>query len=277
MMGAFATSLLVQLLGTWLGLDYMETITQLEQSAPLREKNFIKTALGLSHIMTFIIPALIFLWGVYKRDWWRAMKLTKLPSGTKVFLACLLLSLSFPLIQYIFYLNKQLPLPTWAIEQENIINQTVNHLLYVGSTWELGINIFIIALLPALGEELVFRGIVQQRFEKTSANKHIAIWMTALLFSFIHFQFQGFFPRLLLGALLGYLFIWTRNLWLPIIAHFFYNAGQIILQYLNQQKALSMNLNEIEVVPMWLVISSLVATAFVAFALVRESRGGDEA
>ncbi|MEM1122064.1 MAG: CPBP family intramembrane glutamic endopeptidase, partial [Bacteroidota bacterium] len=117
---------------------------------------------------------------------------------------------------------------------------------------------------------LLFRGIIQQNLEKRSQNPHLAIWITALIFSFIHFQFQGFFPRVLLGTLLGYLFVWTRNLWIPIIAHFVYNSGQVLLQYGYQQGFLELDLDKVESVPIWLVGISILGTTILCFRLKKE-------
>ncbi|MDB4655998.1 CPBP family intramembrane metalloprotease, partial [Flavobacteriales bacterium] len=67
-----------------------------------------------------------------------------------------------------------------------------------------------------------------QRFWK---NPHLAIWVTAVVFSAVHFQFLGFVPRMLMGAAMGYLFFWSGNLWYPIMAHFTNNAMAVVLSY----------------------------------------------
>ncbi len=266
MLGSVVAGVLVQGLGQMMGMDYMETARNLEANAPNNEKRFIKTALCISHFCTFILPSIIFFNIVYKKSWSTDMQLNAFPKLSTSLQGGLLLVAAFPIVQLVFTLNKQLPLPQWAIDQENLINQTIENLLIVNGPTELFFNLFTIALLPAIGEELLFRGILQQNLEKGIKNPHLAIWATALIFSFIHFQFQGFLPRVLLGGLLGYLFVWTRNLWIPIIAHFIYNAGQVLLQYFHQQGALGFDLNEIEVVPKWLVgISLMSAGLLVSF------------
>jgi len=88
-------------------------------------------------------------------------------------------------------------------------------------------NLLFICVLAAVGEEILFRGVLQNLFYKASNNKHIAIWMAAFFFSLIHFQFFGFFPRMLLGALLGYLYYWSGSLWTSIAAHFVNNAAAV--------------------------------------------------
>jgi hypothetical protein len=86
--------------------------------------------------------------------------------------------------------------------------------------------------LPAIGEELLFRGVLQKLIQKMTGSSHWAIWITATLFSALHLQFFGFLPRLLLGALFGYLLEWTGTLWLPILAHFINNASGVIVFFI---------------------------------------------
>jgi len=90
------------------------------------------------------------------------------------------------------------------------------------------INLGLMALLPAFAEELSFRGTLQQIL----GNKHLAIWLTAIVFSAIHMQFYGFIPRMLMGAMFGYIFVWTGSLWVPIVMHFTNNSLAVIAYYL---------------------------------------------
>jgi uncharacterized protein len=106
------------------------------------------------------------------------------------------------------------------------------------------LNIIIIGLLAAVGEEIFFRGLVQNIFFKATKNPHAAIWIAAFLFSFIHFQFFGFFPRLLMGALLGYLYYYSGSLWSAILAHFFNNVVTVIAYYLMNTGVIEKNIAE---------------------------------
>ncbi|MFK7980264.1 MAG: lysostaphin resistance A-like protein [Saprospiraceae bacterium] len=275
LLGTFIAGVLVQILGQVMGMDYMKTVQGLTENATNKEKNFIKIALCISHSCTFILPSIAFLWMTYKKDWRSPINLQPFPKLLPSLVATLLLLVAFPLVQFIFSINKQLPIPQWAIDQENLITNTIQQLLLVNAPSELFFNLFTIAVLPAIGEELLFRGIVQQNLEKGTKNHHIAIWLTALIFSFIHFQFQGFFPRLFLGAGLGYLFVWTRNLWIPIIAHLAYNGGQILLQYGHQQGVLGIDLNAVEMVPIWLVGVSLVGSFGLGWYFYQRRNLGD--
>ena len=118
----------------------------------------------------------------------------------------------------------------------------------------------VVAILPAFGEELVFRGLIQTELQRAIRNPHIAIWLTSILFSAIHLQFLGFVPRALIGAFLGYLYYWSGNLWIPILAHFFNNGLQIVGLYLFQKGALSFDVESTESAPLPVVITSIVLT-----------------
>jgi len=89
----------------------------------------------------------------------------------------------------------------------------------------------IVAVVPAVGEELLFRGVLQKIMIAWTKNPHFGVWITAFLFSALHLQFFGFFPRMLLGALFGYLFLWSKSLWLPILGHFINNGTVVLASY----------------------------------------------
>lgn len=131
------------------------------------------------------------------------------------------------------------------------------------------LGLLVIALLPAIGEELVFRGLIQNEFWRGTQNIHVAIWISAFIFSAIHMQFYGFVPRLLLGALFGYLYYWSGNLLVPIFAHFFNNGFSVIAIYLEQQKLIDTNVEDTEAAPWVAVLFSIVLTALLLVYLWR--------
>jgi uncharacterized protein len=123
----------------------------------------------------------------------------------------------------------------WMQDSEKQANQVTEAFLSTSSLITVFSNIVMIAILPALGEELLFRGIVQQLIKKIAGNAHAAIWISAAIFSALHMQFFGFLPRMVLGAMFGYMLEWSGTLWLPIIAHFVNNATAVIAYYLMQK------------------------------------------
>ena len=149
----------------------------------------------------------------------------------------------------------------WAREREDTAAELTTFLTNLSSPGELLLALLIIAVLPAVGEEIVFRGLIQNELYRGTYNIHVAIWIAAVLFSAIHMQFYGFLPRLLLGALFGYLYYWSGNLTLAIIAHFVNNAVSVIALYFYQRGDLSFDVESQESAPMGVVIPSALVTA----------------
>ena len=147
----------------------------------------------------------------------------------------------------------------WAYAKEEELRELTEYLTRFESFGGLLVGLFVIAVLPAVGEELVFRGIIQRRCYTLVGNPHMAIWLAAFIFSAIHFQFFGFFPRLLLGALFGYIYYWSGNLWYAVFAHFVNNGFTLIMLYLYQQGSVDMDIESTESVPWTTALLALVA------------------
>jgi membrane protease YdiL (CAAX protease family) len=157
-------------------------------------------------------------------------------------LVFLLMLFSLPLIELSGIINQKMTLPdflkpleAWMRAKEDEAMKMTIAFLTVRNTWDFILNLFMIALLPGIAEELMFRGGIQRSFSRMFRNPHLAIWITAIIFSAIHFQFYGFLPRLLLGALFGYLYYWTKSLWYPMFGHFL-NNGYAVCMALYFQK-----------------------------------------
>lgn len=141
-----------------------------------------------------------------------------------------------PAVDWLIEWNKglQLPASLSAIqlkmeEYERSAEIIFNTLLNDERLSILGLNLFLIAVMASIGEELLFRGLIQKLILRWTGQKHTAVWVTAFIFSAIHLQFFGFFPRMLLGAILGYLFVYSGSLWVCIAAHVFNNALTVLI------------------------------------------------
>lgn len=154
----------------------------------------------------------------------------------------------------------------WARSSEDRMASYTEVLTGFDSPLNVLLGIFVIALIPAIGEELVFRGMVQNELWRGTRNVHLAIWLSAAIFSAIHMQFFGFFPRLLLGALFGYLYYWSGDLRIPIIAHFVNNAISVFAIYLDQRGVIEIT-EKIETPPWPAVITGVVVTVALLFYL----------
>ena len=157
----------------------------------------------------------------------------------------------------------------WARSKEDELAKFTEIVTRFNSVPDMLLGLLVIALLPAIGEELVFRGIIQNEFWRGTKNIHLSIWLAAIIFSAIHIQFYGFVPRVLLGALFGYLYYWSGNLLIPIFAHFFNNGFSVVALYLNQQQIIETNVEEIDSAPWPAVIFSVVLTLALLYYLWR--------
>lgn len=151
-------------------------------------------------------------------------------------------------------------------EQEEQLRQLTEYLTQFASFGDFLIAFVIIAIIPAVGEELLFRGLIQTNLARALRNPHLAIWLTAFIFGAIHFQFYGLVPRLFLGAIFGYLYYWSGSLLLPMIAHFVNNGFSLIMLYLHQQGVIQYDVTETQALPYSSILVFLLLGIF-AFGL----------
>jgi uncharacterized protein len=199
---------------------------------------YLRYLIVMQEITIFVIPAFLILI-LLKPENARWLPGFKVPAIHQFILVIILSFCLFPVTVFTGQLNSGLHLPDWLsdvqkwiTEKEGETARLINLLIRSDSIKVMMFNLLMIAVLPALGEELVFRGILQRILQKLFHNGHIAVWLTAIIFSTVHLQFFGFVPRFILGLVFGYLFFLTGNLWLPVAAHFVNNAVPVIVFYL---------------------------------------------
>jgi len=146
--------------------------------------------------------------------------------------------MAFPAIEFLSNLNQKIALPTWLkwIDNGESTEKLMNVMLTMKSVWAMIFDVIAIGLVPAVVEELMFRGVLQTIFARWTKNVHAAVWITAILFSAFHMEFFGFLPRLLLGVVLGYFVAWSGSIWPAVWGHFINNATDVILTYLYQNR-----------------------------------------
>ena len=259
---------IMSIIGGWNLADGFPPLT--DESEP-HDRDTIRLALMISHLSMFIFPAIITGRILFKKLLYKKLALNRFPVFNNIVLGIMMMLLAFPLVQLSYWLNQQIPLPEWMMNAEGEADEMIKNLLITKAPYELFFNLLIIAILPAIGEEMVFRGFIQRQLSRVFQNPIIAIWVSAIIFSAIHFQFQGFFPRMLLGAVLGYLFYWTGNLWIPIIVHFFNNATQLIAQHLFLKDISDIDLDSIEHIPWSLAAFSFAAIIGIAFLIKKNN------
>lgn len=191
----------------------------------------------------FIVPAFVVAY-LFNRNTGTYLKYNIKPDAITLMKAAILIICAIPLINFTAVVNEWvldylLTSDNWLKDMENVALKLTEKFLYVDNTSGLILNIFMIAVLPAIGEELIFRGVLQKLFIEWTKNIHVSVIFAAFIFSAIHFQFYGFLPRFLMGLLFGYLFVWTGNIWAPITAHFVNNCFAVFISFFVQKESLT--------------------------------------
>ena len=238
---------------------------------------FLKYFQVVQSIGLFVVPPIVIAWLYHGniREYLLLNKTTTLLSYLYAVLAVLTL---IPLINFMGEINGQMKFPEslsgiedWMRTMEDAAEVMVKKFMKVENISGLLFNIFMIAVLPAIGEELMFRGVIQRIFTSWSKNYHWGIWITAFLFSAMHLQFYGFLPRMALGAMFGYLLVWSGTMWVPILAHFANNTMGVVGYYLIDKGTISKDVEEwgtgTEQFP--LVLLSLITTGVLLFLIYR--------
>lgn len=241
--------------GLLIGKYYLDTdLTGLASllSNPEGDKiiGFTKFYQFINQIGIFILPVLLYSYLVSSSSL-EYLKIDKKPLTISILIAIVIVFTVLPFLNYIALINMEMKFPAslagienWMIEKEEQAKVLMEAFLKTDSIYGLLVNIFIIGIVPAIGEELLFRGVILRLFKEIFRNIHLAVFVSALIFSMFHLQFFGFLPRLFLGMVLGYLFVYTRNLWVPIAYHFVNNAASVIVYYLYENKQINTSIED---------------------------------
>lgn len=190
---------------------------------------------------TFILPAFVFM---HLRGFEKPAQYLKWqhPLSLITILSMLIMAFAMiPVANFLGFLNEGLYLPEFldflrVIEEQTI--RVTEQFLIMETHLDLVLMILLIGVVAALGEELLFRGVLQNLFLEWWGSKHLAVWITAFLFSVIHLQYQAILPRFVLGALIGYVYVYSGNLRSSIFLHFFYNTTLLIITFLIQHSGI---------------------------------------
>lgn len=226
--------------------------------------------------IAFLLPALLFArlydHPAMNKIGFRASRVQNL------LLAVLLIAFSLPLVNALSIINKGIHLPAFLKDFEDALirssaeyQQQISTIIDMPNVFSLGANLVVMAFLPALAEELFFRGCMQQIFQQWFKRYLIAVIASAIVFSILHFDFYGFLPRVALGMILGWLFAKTGSLLPGILAHFFNNAMALVVTYIGQHAANKKDYaTEDFNIPMWTALISLVVVIYFITRLKRD-------
>jgi len=213
--------------------------------------NALKTIQLVQQIGIFIVPALLFAL-LCSESPLKYLRVKSRPKAFSLLASIIIVVFSIPLINFLAGINESMKLPeflsgleNWMMDAEANAKVITTAFLNMEGHKDLVINMVIIALIPAIGEELLFRGALQNLIIDWCKNIHIGIFITAILFSAMHMQFYGFLPRMAMGLLFGYLVIWTGSIWIPVTCHLTNNGSAVLFTYLNQRGIISEELDTV--------------------------------
>ena len=217
---------------------------------------------GLGGAFSLIVVPLIFIRRYEKQSiqyYFNTNHLHTLPLFIALGLTLAVMALVSPVVVW----NMEIDLPSaikgWLDSMEANRQQFTDYITHFHSLVYFLFAFLVVAIVPAVGEELLFRGLIQKYMQRIFRNPHAGIWVTALLFSAFHLQFYGLAPRLLLGAFLGYLFYFSGNLTYAIVGHALNNSLTLLLMYLFQIHMIDFDVEKPEATPLWVVGLALLA------------------
>ena len=263
------------------GLDSMMSIPTIGDLSDPESIRVLKYFQVVQSIGLFIVPPFVLAW-LFHGKIAEYLYLKRNATSTSIFLVAVLVVFALPLINFVGEWNTRMEFPEfmegmerWMKNAEDNATELTEAFLKVESTGGLLLNLVMIAVLPAIGEELLFRGVIQRIFTNWTRSHHWGIWISAILFSALHIQFYGFVPRMLLGVLFGYLLVWSGSMWLPVAAHFFNNAFAVVAMYLIDKNIINPGVEEIGATSgsQYAAILSLALVFLLMFLIKKENRG----
>lgn len=255
--------------------DIAETITSVSDFSPQNSRIPLLIVQGVSAICAFIIAPWYFLKKHSHQSVSSFVVLSdKLPIGILLVFG---ITISFMFANSVLIeWNQSLVFPEWmsgfeafAQSQEEMREKATIFLTSFSSVWVFLLTMVIIAFVPAFGEELLFRGVIQNLIHIGTKNAHVAIWVSATLFSLFHFQFYGFIPRLMLGALFGYLYFWSGSLLYAFLGHFINNGFTLLMLFLHQRDLITFDIQGTESIPLETVVFFLIIGTSLVYLYIR--------
>ncbi len=222
---------------------------------------------ALSSIGFSLVPCLI--WAARRNGIGRQLALDRALTGRQITNGVLLMIVAIPALNAMTYFFESLHYPSWLqwwIELGDQNDGLLEEFLDMRGYGDLAVNLFVMAVLPAIGEEILFRGAIQPTLIRCM-NAHVAIWISALLFGLVHQDLINLVPLTLLGGMLGYLRLWSGSLWLPILAHYTNNSLLLILTFILQRNGITEDAVNLVGTPGLGGFMAVISLALVAFNL----------
>lgn len=227
-----------------------------------------------SQIFTFVLPPIVYAL-LIKENPFKSLGFNK-TTITWLFLGVAMMYAILPLNSVFAEWNANIKFPDSMTDFERLLQdmqeratEIMERFVNVTSIGGLILNLFMIAGLAALGEELLFRSIIQTSLIKVCKNAHIGIIIASAIFSIIHMEFYGLLPRFVLGMLLGYMYYYSRSIWIPIAMHFANNGTIVFLYYLNNIGTTNIDVEGFGKTNIFVLILSIIAMVALFWFTIR--------
>lgn len=258
-------------------LDSLSTFTDYSDPRMVAALKYFQI---VNQVGVFIAPAFIFVM-LSDDDIKGYLNLNGGIKALSIIFGLILLLISMPFINWLVQVNSEIHLPaylsrieSWMRNSEDTAQRLTDAFLATKSWSGFAVNMLMVGILAAVGEELIFRGILVRLFREWTGNIHLAVIIPALLFSALHLQFYGFFGRLALGIVLGYLFVWSGSLWVPVTVHFLNNAMAVVVSFLDNRGLISTDLDSFGASKNGIVIAgSFLLTIFIMSVIYLHEKG----
>jgi len=219
-------------------VDSSAAVENLSGKSTPFDRNFVRSSAVINQLLSFLIPALFFAIYFYRNNWAKFLQLIDFPKLSNLFIGAMLMIATLPLVMFASWINLKIPLPEWAVELEEMTAELIENLLRVEQPYELWLNIFVVAVVPAICEELLFRGVIQKKLYGWVQNPH----------------------------------------YVAIFGHFVNNALSVVAMYLYQKGEIDVNFENTDDINWGLTIVSLVVVLFLANTMIKNNNkntGGD--
>ena len=232
---------------------------------------------GISQLLMFLLPALLFAWIFEGRATTFFQTGMKKWQAFPVLLAILLIIIAIPMIDFLTTWNESLHLPESMSQWEASMRakqvqsqELMSGFLSLPGVGYMLLNLLMLAAIPAICEEFVFRGVIQKTLVGWFRNPHVAIVVTAAVFSLTHFEMFYFVPRFVLGICLGYIYYYTRTIWASVLAHFTNNAISVVMYDISASNGLGIDPQHLQIPhPALFGAISLILTTIVIFFIAK--------
>lgn len=251
----FSGSLIIQFLMQQWGIGGLKELMNDQNSVGL---NQIRVIQGINSTFTYIIPSIIVAWVLFRKKWAENLFLEKAPQLKNIILTVLIIMVSGYFISFIYYYNT-----IWIPKDKVSVDvlQMEQKLMEMTSFGDFLGNILVFGVIAGFGEELFFRGLLQRFLTQWVRNIHLGAFLTAIIFTLMHFQLEGFMPRLVLSLFFSYFLILTGRLWITVFIHIVFNSYQVFLYYFAPN--LVGDVDKVSFVPWSYALFSLLCTVLM--------------